>query len=286
MSTVNKTLAIVFVFVVLSSLMVCTVKPVDAQKPPQPSVPKFSVKLVSLPYDVPPTTTNTFDPDTWKETTTTVPGYRVENKSIEITIKNQPFTPYRIQTSERDYDVRIDHIVEVKSHFDNEQSWKEISGYSDAQFTSQYTVLICSRRDFVFTGWDINDLPVGYQLDFRVKARIGCWAVLTQMDYYYGLREPYLVEAELSNWSDTQTITITNGSSSSTSSQTVPPQNPTIPPNNDQQQTLEHEQNQLPDFMFNPSFLLSIGALAGVGVTIAVVLVFARRYTATNKLAS
>jgi len=262
--------------------MVCVVKPVNAQKPSPPSVPEFSVKLVSHPYDVPPTTTNTFDPSTWKETTTTMPGYRVENKSIEITIKNQPFTPYTIQTSERYYNVELDYIVEVKDHFDNDQSWKKPNGYS-IQSTSQYTIITYARENLYFTGWEgINDLPVGSQLDFRVKARIGCWAALTQVDYLVGHRDPYLTEAELSDWSYTQTITITNGSSSSTSSQTVPPQNPTVPPVNNQQQTSEQtqqsEQNQLPDFMFNPFFLLSIGALAGVGVTIVGILVFTRRH--------
>jgi hypothetical protein len=259
----------------------CTVKPVNAQKPPSPTVPKFSVKLVSHPYNVPPTTTSTFDSSTWKETTTTVPGYRVENKSIELTIKNQPFTPYVIHTTERDYDVKLDYIVEVKGHFDDDQSWKEPNGYS-IQSTSQYTILSYTRRNLYFTEWEgINDLPVGSQLDFRVRARIGCWAVLRLIDYYYGEREPYLVESELSDWSDPQTITITNGSSSSTSSHTVSPQSPTLPPVNNQTQTSEQtqqsEQNQLPDFMLNPLFLLSIGAL-GVGITIVGILAFTRRH--------
>ena len=62
----------------------------------KPSVPEFSVRIVAYPYDVPPETTTTIDEYTGKETTTTQPGYHVENKSIEITIKNQPFTPYNL----------------------------------------------------------------------------------------------------------------------------------------------------------------------------------------------
>jgi hypothetical protein len=279
-------LALVFVFVVLSSLMVCTVKPGNAQKPSPPSVPAFSVKLVSHPYNVPPTTTSTFNSSTWKEITTTVPGYRVENKSIEITVKNPSFTPYTITTSGRDYDVKLDYLVEVKDHFDNDQSWKKIN--FSIQSTSQYTVLTCTQRNLILgTGLDINDLPVGSQLDFRVQARIGCWAALTQMDYISGIREPFLTEAELSGWSNTQTVTITNGSSSSTSSQTAPPQNSTASPVNNQpqasEQTQQSEQNQLPDFMFNPFFLFGVGALFA-GVVIVVVLVVLRRYLKTSTL--
>jgi len=276
---VNKTLALVLVFVALSSLMACAIESVNAQKPSKPSVPQFSVQLVSHPYDVPPTATTTFDSSNWKETTITVPGYRVENKSIELTIKNQPFKPYVIHTSERDYDVKLDYIVEVKNHFADDQSWQEPNGYG-IQLTSQYTILSYTRRNLYFTEWaGINDFPVGSQLDFRVKARIGCWAALIPADFFPGgPREPYLTEAELSDWSVTQTITITNGSSSSTPSRTVPPQNPTVPPDNNGPQT--SEQNQLPDFMFNPFFLFGVGVLFA-GVVIAVVLVVLRRHIKT-----
>ena len=148
MSSVSKPLTLTLIVLLLSSLMVLTVEPVNAQKPPKPSVPTFSVKLVSHPYNVPPTTTSTFDSSTWKEITTTVPGYRVENRSIEITIKNQPFKPYTIQTSERNYDVKLDYIVEYRNPFDNDQSWKQHNGYGFQQ-TSQHTILSYSPRNIV-----------------------------------------------------------------------------------------------------------------------------------------
>ena len=88
---------------------------------PKPSVPEFTVKLASYPYDVPPTTTTTADPYTGKETITTQPGYRVENKSIELTIKNQPFTPY---TDAEGHIVNMYYNVHVKGHF--EDCWREL----------------------------------------------------------------------------------------------------------------------------------------------------------------
>ena len=57
---------------------------------------------------MPPKTTTTVDQYTGKETTTTIPGYRVENKSIEITIKNQPFTPYNLSQYTVNYRDRDD----------------------------------------------------------------------------------------------------------------------------------------------------------------------------------
>lgn len=58
----------------------------------KPFAPEFTVKTVAHPYDVPPKTTTTIDQYTGKETTITTPGYHAENKSIEVQIKNQPFT--------------------------------------------------------------------------------------------------------------------------------------------------------------------------------------------------
>jgi hypothetical protein len=95
MNSLNKFLALSLVFLTLSSLMMLTVAPVSAQAGYKPSVPQInSIKFVDSSYDVPPSSTTTVDQYTGKETTTTKPGYHVEQTSIEVTIKNQPFTPY------------------------------------------------------------------------------------------------------------------------------------------------------------------------------------------------
>ena len=57
---------------------------------PKLLVPEFTVKLVDNSYDVP--TTHSIDPYTGQNITN--PGYHVENKTIEVTVKNQPFTPF------------------------------------------------------------------------------------------------------------------------------------------------------------------------------------------------
>ena len=60
-----------------------------AESTPKPAIPEFTLKLVAHPYDVP--STYEIDPYTGEKIITSY-GYHEENKSIEVTIKNQPFT--------------------------------------------------------------------------------------------------------------------------------------------------------------------------------------------------
>ena len=86
----NKCFTFVLVLVLASSSLMA-VKPAQSSTT-KPSVPEFTVKLVAHPYDVP--TTYGIDPYTGKNVTIQE-GHHVENKSIEVTIKNQPFSPYK-----------------------------------------------------------------------------------------------------------------------------------------------------------------------------------------------
>src|SRR3990172_3290742 len=60
---------------------------------PKPSVPEFTLKLVDSSYDEP--TTYSTDPYTGKQVTHE--GYHVESRTIELKIKNQPFTPFLVE---------------------------------------------------------------------------------------------------------------------------------------------------------------------------------------------
>jgi len=253
---------------VVSCLIVLTVTPTNAQKPSPPSVPKFSVKLVAHPYDVPPTTTSSFDTSTWTEITITEPGYRVENRSIEVTIKNQHFTPYTLHTSERDYEINLYYAVEVKEHFSEDWHTFRFSIYSYAyqdQSDSGYTVVSGSA-----------DYDAGVKLDFRVQAVIGYRQSATA-DSLAGLwlgPMDSMSFSTSSNWSDIQTITITSGSSSSPSQTTTFPS--ATSDNNDQPQL--PDQTQTPNNVFsNPFFMLGVGAFF-VGVVVVVVMVFRSRH--------
>jgi len=91
----SKNATLLIAVLMLSSLII--IGSAFAQSIPKPSVPEFSLKLAAYPYDVAPVTT--MDPYTGK-TAITQAGYHVENRSVEITITNQPFTPYSVDGSE------------------------------------------------------------------------------------------------------------------------------------------------------------------------------------------
>jgi hypothetical protein len=210
-------IVILIAVVVLSGLVM--VGSVFAQSIPTPSVPEFSIVLVAHPYDVPPVTTTTIDQYTGEEIVTTIPGYHVENKSIEITIKNQPFTPF---THENGYEINLYYNVRSKGHFGDDSNWKELySRYKDpssanpVQSNSEYTVLSVSA-----------DYPDGSKVDFQVEAIVG--------HYYDELAGrpilPLYVLAvdESSGWSGTQTIAI--GEFQTTSPESTTPTSPTAMP--------------------------------------------------------
>jgi len=257
MSTVNKFLALSFVFLVLSSFMLLSVNFANVCAVSKPSVPQFTIKLADYSYDVPPSTTTTTDPYTGKETTITKPGYHVKDVKLEVTIKNQPFTPY---TNAGGYVCNVHYSVQVKGHF--EEKWDSIAIHIE-QSKSQYTVI--SRP---------NRYADGSQLDFRVLAEIGY--VFEEDRVPPVPPDRHFVAEAVGDWSRVQTFTIPGISSLSPPSQTTNlPQSPTIPPDNNQPQL--SDQVQPPSFVFNLPFLLWVGAFLFVGVAIVVVMLFLRR---------
>jgi len=135
----------------------------------KPKTPEFTLKLVEHPYDVPPVTTK--NPYTG-ETTITKEGYRATNKTIELHIKNQPFTPY--ETSNGNY-INLCYNISIKGHYDDNNNWR----YYPNMWK---TPLIASQEDYTIIsfGGYVDDkynysvyLPESGQLDFRVEALIG-----------------------------------------------------------------------------------------------------------------
>jgi hypothetical protein len=85
----HATLLLIAAFAV-SSLLMVRAAPASASKP-KPSVPEFTVKYVDNSYDVPPT----YDIDQYTGKQVIIKeGHHVDNRMIEVTIKNQPFTSY------------------------------------------------------------------------------------------------------------------------------------------------------------------------------------------------
>ena len=253
MSSIDKTWTLLLIVLLLSSLLVLTVVPVNVQAVSKPSVPQFTVKFVDYSYNIPSTTTTTTDPFTGEKNTITTPSRYMKNHTIEVTIKNQFFTP---STAENGMERQLKYVVQFKGHYAEDwQVWGEAY-----QSDVQYTVLSNS----------VN-YAAGSKVDFRVEAEIG------------HLYDPFpdrllffmwFMTETSSGWSKVQTFTIPGASSSSPSQTANPPQNPTTSDNNQPQQP---EQTQ-PSFVLHPSFLLWLGALLFAGVAIAVVVMYTKKH--------
>ena len=102
MNRIVKGFALFIILIIaISSLII--VESASAQTIPKPSVPEFTLKYVDNSYDVAPKTTSSTDPYTGKVTSTTIQGYHVQNRSVEIIIKNQQFTSYLNENGSRVY---------------------------------------------------------------------------------------------------------------------------------------------------------------------------------------
>ena len=222
----------------------------DVQAEANPVVPEFTLKLIDKPWIISPIQTT----DPYTGTPITKPGYQVEHKVIEITIKNQncPDVMYSIR---------------VKGHF--EQEWRITHGYNGAV---RWFVFQSDGKNAVAelnTMWNQYETiyPDGAQIDVQVMALQGSYE-RRLVDGWVG----EVFEGVTSDWSKTQTITVTYGSSSSSSSQTVTlPENPTT--TFDVSQTYYPQSN---DFMVSIKLLLGV-IVVFVGVIAVIVVVLLRR---------
>ncbi|MCL1977392.1 MAG: hypothetical protein FWG55_04715 [Candidatus Bathyarchaeota archaeon] len=206
----------------------------------------------------------------------------MDQKSIEVTIKNQPFTPYIGENNTWMYgpngqEFNLYYVVHFKGHFG--EDWQDFAdpyngyyyGYFTVQSNSEYTVVSRTAK-----------LPAAdSQLDFRVKAVIG-YNFNDSHDSPLVPPQWHIHQtAEQSDWSSVHAFTVPDSSSAPASpTQTATLPTPSVTSGDNQPQP--PDQTQPPDFMFtNPLFMLGVGALFG-GVVVVVVMVVLRRRIKTS----
>ena len=224
----SKTVVLIlFALLVLYSLVM--VGSIFAQSIPKPSIPEFTVALVDSSYDVP--TTYSIDPYTGENVTHT--GYRVESRTIEIRIKNKPFTPFSITNESNTYTVQFYYNIRFKGHFD--QEWREaynpnINGYVGRD--SGLETIISLQGEYSPTeGLKLTPdsarfyatFPPNAQVDFQMEAMIGYIHHVIAMPF-----SSDVFEGETSGWSETQTLTIE--ASQTPSPEPTPTSTPTSTP--------------------------------------------------------
>lgn len=193
----NKRFALLLILVLTASSLI-VVKPVYSPIT-KPSVPEFTLKIVDSSYDVP--TTYSIDPYTGENVTH--PGYHVEKKTIQATIKNNLGASY--------YNFRYKpHYIDEWSYYpfdpDSSRGYNLYDAYSvpcQADSDSDYTVIS-------MTSLPMHAFPEGGQVDFQVQALFGNFDAIP-----YGHVQPlpaptydFIFTGTTSDWSETQTLTI------------------------------------------------------------------------------
>ena len=217
MTRVNKGVALLLITMLAVSSLIL-VESTSAQSIPKPSVPEFSLKVVSYPYDVAPTTTT--DPYTGKNITTSN-GYHVENKSIEVTIKNQPFTSTLDESGNY---ANLYYNVRFKGHYEDKWKYYPVDE-SNSNYSTSAVPHNASQSDYTtinlgLATYQLNNVLAGGQIDVQVQAFIG---FENRVDFFFlgGESNYYTFSAfERSDWSSTQTIAI--GQSDSTATPNAP----------------------------------------------------------------
>jgi hypothetical protein len=256
---------------------------------PKPSMPQFTVQYVDRSYDIPQTYTTSIDPYTGKEIKTPQGGYHIENKNIEVTIKNQPFTPFKDANG---HEISLMYNIRWKGHF--EDSWNYYAGKqtsmeflhnyfsaSDSQYSTWVATLSFSEYEEKVGKYEAFIAPPsdGGEIDFQVEALIG---YSTETDrscvMLFGPISHFNFTGESSGWSNTQTLTIESSVTptdaptmtpmpTSSATNLPPPDDATAVPNQDIQATLPEN-----------SLLIVVSVTAVVVVALlVVVIVFMRR---------
>jgi hypothetical protein len=216
----NFTLLIILILLPSNAIMLET----SSASIPKPSIPQFTAKFVDHSYYVP--TTFSIDPYTGQNVSH--PGRTVENKTIEIAIINEPYTPY----TDINGTATFYYNIRIKGHYASK--WIEL-------YNPESDYLKRSNSDYTVVAFTIgenapypilNEVSARGQVDFQVQALLGYTHrgynpnATNQLDMF-----PWVFDGETSDWSNTQTVTIdANASTPTPSTSTLPSQNPTVTP--------------------------------------------------------
>lgn len=216
----RKIVLALIIAMAISPLSIIAVKPAFAQTSiPTPYVPEFSVTYVASSYSV-----NYTNSETGVTT-----AYTYANDTVQIVILNQAFDTNALENGTI---LSLSYNVREEGHFSNGNGWDTLA--STPASNSAYTV-ICYDVS-LYNGSQPPVWPqvtAGGKIDFQVQASIGysTQVLLYPPDYY----SSYWT-GQNGAWSNTQTITITNGSTTTSisGSPSYPTASPSLPaPNTD-----------------------------------------------------
>lgn len=209
MGRIGKSLSLTFIMIIGLTI----IGTVSAQSIPNPSVPEFSLEYVNTSYFSSPITTT--DPYTGQ---TQSYNNSITERGIIVTIKNQPFT----QPLDNNGLLEVNqsclfYLFQWKGHYST--TWTNSSQNSLYQDSNtSYTVLripLNGNNDYRFSSpIELEGITEGGKLDFQIQAFIGYYKYIptpTQLNPFYPTSTAVFV-GQSSGWSQTLTIDIINGS--------------------------------------------------------------------------
>lgn len=194
-----------------------------------PSVPEvISVKFVDLSYAFAPV----YGTDQYTgETVVKTAGYNVDNRSIAITIRNQPYTSSYINGNS----TNLFFNFRVKGQYGTDANWDYYPFAEDGQSTSTYggTFVPLSERTPApaFSQSNGAETTITFTIPgvYRISADTTLGVQVQALDgYMYYWDRQYHFVGESSGWSETKTVTIGASSPQSTVTQ-APTQTPIKP---------------------------------------------------------
>jgi len=186
-------------------------EPIEPASISKPIVPEFNSSYVDLSYDVSPT----YGVDQYTgETVITQDGYHVDNRSIQFTIKNQPFTLF---TDANGTQVGLYYNFRIKGAYGTEwdyypfapNGWttRRYGGMFGGNSTESPADLAQSHSEYTTITIQIPGVyrvPAEAKLEVQVQALIG---YMEPTDYMMA-GHVYVFTGRFGDWSNTQTITI------------------------------------------------------------------------------
>lgn len=171
-------------------------------------------------------------------------GYHVQNNSVEVIIKNQPYTSYR---NENGSIVWLYYRIVFKGHFESWDIERWDSGAISMKIYDSYPTGYCvpssqsgntvvaygiagDNATYPYFNHTIDNITVGGQIDFKMQAIIGYSTRINETDFWgVPFGEPgetphyYIFSGQISDWSDTKTVTIGSGEVTTTEPQSSTP---------------------------------------------------------------
>ena len=231
----KKSLILFVILILVFSCLIAT-NTAFAQVISKPSVPVFTAKYADFSYNVP--TTYGIDQSTGKNVTLQA-GYHVENRTIEFNIRNQLFTTYNDSNGKL---INLYYNFRAKEQNGNEWvlhpfaqtgqgTWQSTYTNSEFQQSVSHTYPTSNAENTDITinldFFSLQNVPITNQVDLQVQTLTGHFDPINSgpiagMGYYS-------FTGESSDWSNTQTITIGNQTTSPISASTSSTPIPSVP---------------------------------------------------------